>query len=75
MDLFRPILTVEDYWHLQCDVEALATWTDKLPITSASEMVLHAHIQKEGMCNFSPYHLTAQISSVKYLGVYRSAQT
>ena len=26
MTLFRPILTVEDYWILQCDVNALAAW-------------------------------------------------
>ena len=75
MSLFRTILTVEDYWILQCDVTALATWIDDNSLSLQPAKCCSMLISRKRSCAIPPPiifvgdHPLAKVSSVRYLGV------
>ena len=75
MTLFHTIVTVEDYWILQCDVNALTTWINdnhlslqpakccSMIISRKKNRAIPLPIIFVGNCPLN------KVSSVKYLGV------
>ena len=75
MTLFRTIVTVEDYWTLQCDVNALTTWINdnhlslqpakccSMIISRKKSRAIPPPIIFVGNCPLN------KVSSVRYLGV------
>ena len=56
MSLFRPILTVEDYWILQCDINALAAWIvdNYLSLQPAIQSAVQCSLPGKGAVQFLP---------------------
>ena len=75
MTLFRPILTVEDYWILQCDVNALAAWIVDNYLSLQPAKCCSMLISRKRSCAIPPPIIfvgscpLAKVASVRYLGV------
>ena len=75
MTLFCTILTVEDYWILQCDVTAVATWISDNNLSLQPAKCCSMIISRKRSCTMPPPIIfvgdcpLAKVSSVRYLGV------
>ena len=54
--LYRTIVTVEDYWILQCDVNALSTWINENHLSLQSTKCCSMIISRKRSCAIPPPH-------------------
>ena len=76
MTLFRTISTIDDYWILQCDVTAVASWIEDHNLSLQPAKCCSMVISRKRSCALPPPTIfvgdwpLAKVSSVKYLGVH-----